>query len=80
MNVGKAPGADEIPADLLKCDKFLLPHLYGLLCTSWRNGKFPTAIKDAKIVTLDNFMADSLVPNNYKCNHPYRGYPFSFKT
>ena len=51
-SAGKAPGTDEILADLLKCDNRLLPHLYNLLCISWRSGKFPTAMKDAKIVTL----------------------------
>lgn len=51
-SAGKAPGIDEIPADLLKCDNRLLPHLYHLLCTSWHSGKFQSAMKDAKIVTL----------------------------
>lgn len=51
-STGKAPGTDEIPADLLKCDNRLLPHLYNLLCFSQRREKFPTAMKVDKIMTL----------------------------
>ena len=50
-DAGKAPGTDEIPADL-KWNSSLLPYLYNLLCISWRTGKFPAATKDAKIITL----------------------------
>ncbi|XP_063602932.1 uncharacterized protein LOC134778926 [Penaeus indicus] len=49
---GKSSGADGIPADLLKCDASLLPHLYKLLCKCWRDAAFPADMKDANIVTL----------------------------
>ena len=38
--------------ELLKCENRLLPNLYNLLCIGWCSGKFPTAMKDAKIVTV----------------------------
>lgn len=60
-----ARGTDEIPADLFKCDNCLLPHLYNLLCFSWRGGKFPTAMKVAKIMTLLK-KGDKCDCNNYR--------------
>lgn len=36
----KAPGSDEIPAEIIKCGKpTLLKPLYDVLCTCWQEGK-----------------------------------------
>ncbi|XP_063590147.1 uncharacterized protein LOC134767028 [Penaeus indicus] len=63
---GKSPGADGIPADLLKCDASLLPHLYELLCKCWHDAAFPADMKNATIVTLYKQKGDKGDCNNYR--------------
>ena len=62
---GKAAGTDGIPADLLKCDSCLLPHMHELLCQCWQVGAFPSDMKDAKIITLYKNKGDKGDCNNY---------------
>ena len=64
-DAGKAPGTDEIPANLLKCNSSFLPYLYNLLCICWCTGKFAAAMKDAKIITLFK-KGDKGDCNNYR--------------
>ena len=61
---GRAPGADGIPADLLKCDASLETHLYNLLCLCWREKAFPSEMKDATITTLYKQKGDKGDCNN----------------
>ena len=50
---GKSPGADGIPAEILKTGKaVLLEPLHQLLCLSWELGYVPQDMRDANIVTL----------------------------
>ena len=63
---GKAPGPDGIPADLLKCDSIIIPHLYELLCQCWEEEAFPEDMKKAKITTLYKQKGDKGDCNNYR--------------
>ena len=51
--VGKAPGNDGIPSDVIKCAKGTLLHeLHEILCLCWGEGKVPQDMRDGNIVTL----------------------------
>ncbi|KAK1882549.1 putative 115 kDa protein in type-1 retrotransposable element R1DM [Dissostichus eleginoides] len=63
---GKAAGMDGIPADLLKCDSCLLPHMHKLLCQCWQAAVFPSDMKDAKIITLYKNKGNKGDCNNYR--------------
>ena len=64
---GKAPGADGIPPDLIKCCKStLLQPLHNTLCPCWREGGIPQDMKDAKIVTLYKSKGNRSDCNSYR--------------
>ena len=53
MSNGKAPGEDDIPAEIFKENKdVLLPQLHALLPQCWRQRGIPHTMRDAQIVTL----------------------------
>ena len=53
LAIGKAPGEDGIPPEVIKCGKHaLLEPLHELLCLRWREGKLPQDMHNAKIITL----------------------------
>lgn len=63
----KAPGIDNIPAEILKGNKdVLLPHLHKLLQTCWKEVTFPQDMRDAKIITLYKNKGDKGDCNNYR--------------
>jgi flagellar biosynthesis GTPase FlhF len=52
LSNGKAPGMDNIPAELLKANKdVLLSHIYELLTRCWLDGVVPYDMCNAKIIT-----------------------------
>lgn len=64
---GKAPGADGIPPDLIKCCRdTLLQPLYDVLRQCWREGVVPQDMRDAKIITLYKNKGDRSDCNNYR--------------
>ena len=67
LPVGKAPGMDGIPAEVIKCGKeILIPHLHNILCKCWDEGVIPQDMKDSKIVTLYKNKGDKSDCNNYR--------------
>ena len=53
MTTGKAPGADGIPPEVLKCLKGpSLRDLHDILIQCWRAGTVPQDIRDSNIITL----------------------------
>ena len=67
LKSGKAPGADGIPPEVLKCGKdVLLPHLHKLLIHCWREGIIPQDMRNANIVTLYKNKGDKGDCNNYR--------------
>ena len=53
LSTGKAPGADEIPADVYKHGgDTLLQKLTDLFCRMWDNEVIPQQLKDASIIRL----------------------------
>ena len=67
LPVGKAPGLDGIPGEVIKCGKdVLLPTLHALLCKCWDEGLFPQDMRDCKIVTLYKNKGDKSDCNNYR--------------
>ena len=67
LSPGKAPGSDNIPAEILRDLKGpLLPHLYRLLLQCWKDGEIPHDMRDAKIVTLYKNKGDKGDCNNYR--------------
>ena len=64
---GRAPGADSIPPEIIKCGKpALLEPLHELLCLCWKEGKLPQDMRDAKIITLYKNKGDRSDCNNYR--------------
>ena len=67
LSPGKAPGSDNIPAEILHDLKGpLLPRLYELLIQCWEEGEIPHDMRDAKIVTLYKNKGDKGDCNNYR--------------
>ena len=67
LAVGKAPGSDSIPPDLIKrCKTTLLHPLHELLCQCWEEGAVPQDMRDAKIVTLYKNKGERSDCNNYR--------------
>ena len=67
LALGKAPGSDGIPPDLLKqCKSSLLLPLHELLCQCWKEGAVPQDMRDAKIVTLYKNKGERSDCNNYR--------------
>lgn len=64
---GKAPGSDNIPAEILKSGKpALLKPLLELLCRCWEEGHIPQDLRDSTIVTLYKNKGDRSDCNNYR--------------
>ena len=67
LALGKAPGSDSIPPDLIKrCKTTLLHPLHELLCQCWEEGAVPQDMRDAKIVTLYKNKGERSDCNNYR--------------
>jgi hypothetical protein len=67
LSLGKAPGKDGIPAEIIKCGKTsLLEPLHKLLCKCWEEGEVPQSMRDANIVTLYKNKGDRSDCNNYR--------------
>ena len=67
LAIGKAPGNDAIPAEVLKCCKEVLTEeLHRLLCLCWKEGEVPQDMRDANIVTLFKNKGDRSDCNNYR--------------
>lgn len=63
----KAPGNDNIPAEVVKENKaFLLPYLHKLLMTCWLEAEIPQDMRDAKITILYKNKGDKGDCNNYR--------------
>ena len=53
LPIGKAPGMDGIPPEIIKCGKgALLDQLYELLCQCWEEDVVPHDMRDCNIITL----------------------------
>lgn len=67
LHCGTSPGADGIPAELLKsCKAVLLPQLHSLLLRCWREGTVPHGMRDATIVTLYKGKGDRSNCDSYR--------------
>ena len=67
LALGKAPGSDSIPPDLIKrCKTTLLQPLHEGLCQCWSEGAVPQDMRDAKIVTLYKNKGERSDCNNYR--------------
>lgn len=67
MPSGKAPGEDNIPAEVIKCGKpVLLKPLHDLLCLCWKEGKVPQSMRNSKIITLYKNKGDRTDCNSYR--------------
>ena len=67
LAIGKAPGSNNIPPDLIKhCKTTLLYPLYEVLCQCWREGAVPQDMRDAKIITLYKNKGERSNCNNYR--------------
>ncbi|XP_072854784.2 uncharacterized protein LOC110072917 [Pogona vitticeps] len=64
LTSGKAPGKDNIPADVVKCCKEIIK-LYEIFCLCWREGGVPQDMKDTNIVTLYKNKGDRGDCSNY---------------
>lgn len=63
---GKAPGKDNIPAEVLKCCKRILAtEFHGIFCVCWRENGVSQDMKDANLTTLDKNKGDIGDRNNY---------------
>ncbi|KAI8519266.1 hypothetical protein Bbelb_025230 [Branchiostoma belcheri] len=63
----KAPGEDNIPAEVIKCGKpVLLKPLHDLLCLCWKEGKVPHSMRNSKIITLYKNKGDRSDCNSYR--------------
>jgi hypothetical protein len=64
---GKAPGNDDIPAEVLQADKpALMEPLHSLLSRCWEEGTVPQDIGDVNIVTLYKNKGDRSDCNSYR--------------
>ena len=51
--IGKAPGMDGIPPEIIKCGKSaLLDQLYELFCQCWEEDDVPHDKRDCNIITI----------------------------
>jgi len=67
LALGKAPGKDGIPAEIIKHGKpALINHLHKLLCQCWEEGSVPQDMRDANIITLFKNKGDRSDCNNYR--------------
>ena len=67
LALGKAPGNDGIPPDLIKhCKTTLLIPLHEFLCQCWQEGAVPQDMRDSKIITLYKNKGERNVCNNYR--------------
>ncbi|XP_069179020.1 uncharacterized protein [Procambarus clarkii] len=68
LSLGKAPGDDRIPTDVLKCARGTLKtELHELLCQCWREGSVTQDKRDANIITLyKNNGSDGNLYNLYR--------------
>ncbi|CAH1277284.1 CYP3A43, partial [Branchiostoma lanceolatum] len=67
MQSGKAPGEDNIPAEVIKCGKpVLLKPLHELLCLCWKEGQVPRSMRNSKIITLYKNKGDRTDCNSYR--------------
>ena len=65
--IGKAPGLDGVPVEVIKSAKGpLLEDLNALLCHSWVEGFVPQDMRDCNILTLYKNKGDR---NNYRGSH-----------
>ena len=66
-SVGKSPGQDGIPVEILKhCKEALLGPLHELLVECWETGQVPQNFKDSKLITLYKNKGDRAVCDNYR--------------
>ena len=67
LPLGKAPGMDGIPAEVVKsAGEPLAENLHQLLLKCWHAGEVPQDMRDAKIVTLYKNKGDKSDCNNYR--------------
>lgn len=68
LPVGKAPGSDGIPPEVIKAAKTssLFSRLHELLVLCWKETAFPQDMRDAKIITLYKNKGERSDCNNYR--------------
>ena len=68
LSIGKAPGPDGIPPEVIKAGKgsSLIGHLHSLLNQCWEEKMVPQDMRDAKIITLYKNKGDRSDCNNYR--------------